>query len=86
MTGGSMVRSEARVRGAMLKYTLPALAYDYSALEPHYSARLLERHHGKHHAGHVTGANETLEKLGGGAGRDRLRGHQPALEEPGVPP
>jgi Fe-Mn family superoxide dismutase len=52
------------VRGAVLKYTLPELAYDYSALEPHYSARLLLLHHGKHHAGYVAGANETLEKLG----------------------
>ena len=48
----------------MSKYTLPELAYDYSALEPHYSARLLELHHGKHHAGYVTGANETLERFG----------------------
>jgi Fe-Mn family superoxide dismutase len=47
-----------------MEYTLPELAYDYSALEPHYSARLLELHHGKHHAGYVKGANETLEKLG----------------------
>jgi len=48
----------------MVKYTLPDLPYDYSALEPHYSARLLALHHDKHHAGYVTGANATLEKLG----------------------
>ena len=48
----------------MVKYTLPELPYDYSALEPHYSARLLELHHDKHHAGYVAGANTTLEKLG----------------------
>lgn len=47
----------------MKKYVLPELAYDYSALEPHYSAELLELHHGKHHAAYVTGANATLEKL-----------------------
>src|SRR5207245_6924894 len=44
-------------------YTLPDLPYDYAALEPHYSARLLELHHDKHHAAYVTGANTTLEKL-----------------------
>src|SRR5215471_7572700 len=31
--------------------------------EPHYTARLLELHHDKHHAGYVAGANTTLEKL-----------------------
>jgi len=47
----------------MTKYTLPDLPYDYSALEPHYSAEQLELHHDKHHAAYVTGANTTLEKL-----------------------
>jgi Fe-Mn family superoxide dismutase len=47
----------------MKSYTLPELPYDYAALEPHYSARLLELHHDKHHAGYVTGANATLDKL-----------------------
>jgi Fe-Mn family superoxide dismutase len=47
----------------METYRLPDLPYDYSALEPHYSARHLELHHDKHHAAYVKGANETLEKL-----------------------
>lgn len=47
----------------MAKYTLPELPYDYSALEPHYSAQQVELHHDKHHAAYVTGANATLEKL-----------------------
>src|SRR5207247_2432249 len=47
----------------MTRYTLPELPYDHTALEPHYSARLLELHHDKHHAAYVTGANATLEKL-----------------------
>jgi len=47
----------------MKTYTLPELKYGYSALEPHYSARLLELHHSKHHAAYVAGANATLEKL-----------------------
>ena len=45
------------------RYTLPDLPYDYTALEPHYSARLLELHHDKHSAAYVAGANTTLEKL-----------------------
>ena len=39
----------------MKKYVLPDLAYGYSALEPHYSARPLELHHRKHHAAYVKG-------------------------------
>jgi Fe-Mn family superoxide dismutase len=47
----------------MPTYTLPDLPYDLAALEPHYSAEVLELHHDKHHAAYVKGANETLEKL-----------------------
>ncbi len=48
----------------MPKYELPELPYDYSALEPHYSAEVLELHHDKHHKAYVDGANTTFEKLG----------------------
>lgn len=44
-------------------YTLPDLSYDYGALEPHISARIMELHHDKHHAAYVKGANTALEKL-----------------------
>ena len=44
-------------------YALPDLAYDYSALEPHISARIMELHHDKHHGAYVKGANSALEKL-----------------------
>jgi Fe-Mn family superoxide dismutase len=47
----------------MATYTLPDLPYDYAALEPHYSAQVLQLHHGKHHAAYVTGANKTLDRL-----------------------
>ena len=47
----------------MKPYVLPDLAYDYAALEPHYSARVLELHHGKHHKAYVEGVNTTLDKL-----------------------
>ncbi|MDR6865827.1 Fe-Mn family superoxide dismutase [Microbacterium resistens] len=44
-------------------YTLPDLPYDYAALEPHISGRIMELHHDKHHAAYVTGANAALDKL-----------------------
>jgi len=44
-------------------YTLPELPYDYAALEPHISTRILQLHHDKHHATYVKTANETLEQL-----------------------
>ena len=47
----------------MTVYTLPDLPYDYSALEPHISGRIMELHHDKHHANYVAGANTALEKL-----------------------
>ena len=47
----------------MSTYELPDLPYDYSALEPHIEARIMELHHDKHHATYVKGANTALEKL-----------------------
>ncbi|ROR71778.1 superoxide dismutase [Bogoriella caseilytica] len=47
----------------MAVYTLPELPYDYSALEPHISGKIMELHHSKHHNTYVQGANSALEKL-----------------------
>lgn len=47
----------------MAEYTLPDLPYDYAALEPHISGRIMELHHDKHHATYVAGLNTALEKL-----------------------
>lgn len=44
-------------------YTLPELAYDYAALEPHVSGEIMALHHSKHHAAYVKGANTALEAL-----------------------
>jgi Fe-Mn family superoxide dismutase len=44
-------------------YTLPDLTYDYGALEPHVSGRIMELHHDKHHAAYVKGANTALDRL-----------------------
>ncbi len=43
-------------------HTLPALAYDYAALEPYLDTRTLTLHHDKHHAGYVANLNAALEK------------------------
>ncbi|MEO6943932.1 MAG: superoxide dismutase [Lacisediminihabitans sp.] len=47
----------------MADYTLPELGYDYAALEPHISGKIMQLHHDKHHQGYVTGANTALTKL-----------------------
>lgn len=47
----------------MPEYTLPALPYDYSALEPSISGTIMELHHSKHHQAYVTGANTALAQL-----------------------
>jgi Fe-Mn family superoxide dismutase len=47
----------------MSHYVLPDLTYDYSALEPHVSAKIMELHHGKHHATYVKNANAAIERL-----------------------
>ena len=46
-----------------MTYTLPDLTYDYSALEPSISARIMELHHSKHHQAYVTGANAALDAM-----------------------
>jgi Fe-Mn family superoxide dismutase len=47
----------------MADYTLPELPYDYAALEPHISAKIMELHHDKHHAAYVAGANTALTQM-----------------------
>jgi Fe-Mn family superoxide dismutase len=51
-------------------YTLPDLPYDYNALEPHISGKIMELHHGKHHAGYVKNANTVLEQLDEARGKE----------------
>jgi Fe-Mn family superoxide dismutase len=47
----------------MKRYTLPDLSYEYSALEPHISAEIMQLHHDKHHRTYVDGANAAIDKL-----------------------
>jgi Fe-Mn family superoxide dismutase len=48
---------------SMSAYTLPELPYDYAALEPHISGKIMQLHHDKHHQAYVTGANAALDAL-----------------------
>lgn len=56
----------------MADYTLPELAYDYSALAPSISAAIMELHHSKHHQAYVTGANTALAQLAEARDADNL--------------
>lgn len=58
----------------MTTYMLPDLSYDYSALEPHISGKIMELHHDKHHAGYVKGANTALDRLAEARDKDQFDG------------
>ncbi|KZF24839.1 mitochondrial superoxide dismutase [Mn] [Xylona heveae TC161] len=45
------------------KATLPDLAYDFGALEPSISGKIMELHHNMHHKTYVNSFNEASEKL-----------------------
>ncbi|MFP6900472.1 MAG: superoxide dismutase [Opitutales bacterium] len=44
-----------------MAHSLPDLPYATDALEPHFDARTMEIHHGKHHATYVNTLNATIE-------------------------
>ncbi len=45
-----------------MAYELPALTFDFKALEPHIDEQTMRIHHGKHHAGYVSKLNAAVEK------------------------
>ncbi|MCF6137926.1 superoxide dismutase [Pseudalkalibacillus berkeleyi] len=45
----------------MAKHELPALPYEFNALEPHIDEETMKIHHGKHHNAYVTKLNGALE-------------------------
>ena len=48
-----------------MPHELPALPYEYNALEPHYDEQTVRLHHDMHHAAYVKGLNAAEEKLAG---------------------
>jgi Fe-Mn family superoxide dismutase len=62
--GGAAARSFSSPKAVLApRYTLPELDYDFGALEPHISGKIMELHHGTHHAGYVKSTNLTLTLL-----------------------
>jgi Fe-Mn family superoxide dismutase len=55
-----MIPALAVSTNIMAQSTLPALGYDYNALEPHIDARTMEIHHSKHHQAYVTNLNNAV--------------------------
>lgn len=50
-------------------FTLPALGFDFKALEPHIDGMTMEIHHGKHHAAYVANLNKAIATLPAYAGK-----------------
>src|SRR5205809_7986182 len=44
-----------------MAFEVPALPYDYDALEPHIDEQTMRLHHDKHHQAYVDNANKALE-------------------------
>src|SRR5262249_53463899 len=63
---GALTRASAcpfLPRRRPMQYLLPDLPYDYAALEPHISGRIMQLHHDKHHRVYVDGANRAIEQI-----------------------
>jgi len=45
------------------QHSLPALKYDYSALEPHISATIMQIHHTKHHQAYINNLKAACSKM-----------------------
>ena len=44
-----------------MSFQLPALPYNFDALEPHIDSKTMQIHHGKHHAGYTSKLNSAIE-------------------------
>jgi Fe-Mn family superoxide dismutase len=68
--------SRVKRKETTLAYEVPALTYDYSALEPTIDEATMKLHHDKHHQAYVTNLNAAIDKhpeLGKHTPEDLLR-------------
>src|SRR5437870_36389 len=62
VTGARSISSRPhRERSDPMPFEVPALPYDYNALEPHIDEQTMRVHHDKHHQAYVDNANKALE-------------------------
>ena len=64
-----------------MAFELPALPYDYEALQPFMSKETLEFHHDKHHQAYVTNGNNLLKGSGPRGQEPRGRRQAELFEE-----
>lgn len=65
MLSKSLIKKFSSASEVLAKVTLPDLKFNYSALEPVLSSKLLELHHKKHHQTYVNNLNASLEQFAG---------------------
>jgi len=53
---------QTRAADRQTRHAVPALPYDFGALEPHIDTQTMQIHHGKHHQTYVNNLNAALEK------------------------
>ncbi|PWW77291.1 putative Mn superoxide dismutase SodB [Tuber magnatum] len=78
----TIVRRSLLTTSIRCKHTLPSLPYDYAALEPAISGRIMELHHSKHHQTYVNSLNSAEEKYAEAVSANDVRGQialQPLL-------
>ncbi len=62
---GAVLRTFSSTQQPIAKVALPELKFNYSALEPVLSSKLLELHHKKHHQAYVNNLNTAIEQFEG---------------------
>src|SRR3954462_8265388 len=58
---GEHILAVLPIKERPMAYEVPALPYDYNALEPHIDEQTMRTHHDKHHQAYVDKANGAVE-------------------------